>query len=127
MTPDELVAAFEASTLPPQEFRHREHLLVAFRYLEALPFARASRRFVDALTRFTRAHGVERKYDATTTRVYLVALAEAMADAPDATFDELLAQRPDFFDRDFVRRRLLHAAGAGAEDRGRAGVLPRRG
>src|SRR5207302_4163553 len=58
---DSLCAAFDAATLPKENFRHREHLRVACIYfarhgIQAVP------RFCEALKRFASANGVPQKY-----------------------------------------------------------------
>ena len=92
---DDLVARFEACTLPPWAFGHREHLLVAFCYLRTSTFEEAAPRFVRNLKRFAARHGAEGKYHATVTWALLSLLAEAIDANPSLSFEALLAARPD--------------------------------
>ncbi|MCI0672618.1 MAG: hypothetical protein L0Y64_19405, partial [Myxococcaceae bacterium] len=64
LTSDEaaLVAAFEACTLPGEQFHHREHLLVAWAYLREAPFLDAATRYVGALRRYAASLGAAEKY-----------------------------------------------------------------
>ena len=57
ITDTEIVRGFEECTLSPAAFRHREHLLVAWTYLRALPFAEAAARFATNVRLFADAHG----------------------------------------------------------------------
>jgi hypothetical protein len=93
---DPLVAAFEAGTVDPGAFRHREHLYVAWHYLKELPLEEALPRYVGNLRRLVQRLGAPEKYHATVTWAYLVLLDEAMQD-PElraADFDALVARRP---------------------------------
>lgn len=98
MTGEALVRAFEAATIDPSTFHHREHLYVAWSYLRALPLEQALARYVEHLRRLTVVLGVPDKFHATITWTYVVALHDAMAQAPDLGFDALLAARPDLLD-----------------------------
>jgi hypothetical protein len=105
MRENETVRAFEELSLPPSEFRHHQHLLVAWSYLRDLPFGEAGARFARNLRRFASAHGAEGKYHETITWAYLALLnerlhASALARSPEASFAEFLAQNPDLIDRD---------------------------
>jgi hypothetical protein len=95
-----LVRAFEAATLQPNEFGHRQHLYVAWCYLETLPLEAALARYVHHLQQLTRALGVPHKYHATLTWAYLLLLHEALQDAALAagSFDDLLRAEPRLLD-----------------------------
>ena len=94
MQADPLVEAFEAATLDPAAFHHREHLYVAWWYLRELPVEEALARYVRHLRALTVALGACQKFHATMTWAYVVLLDAAMQRAPGATFDELLAGNP---------------------------------
>ena len=94
----DLVERFEACTLPPWAFGHREHLFVAWTYLRAAPFEDGARRFVVNLKRFATHHGATGKFHATITWTLLQLVAEAIDAHPSASFDALLAARPDLLD-----------------------------
>ena len=124
---DPLVRAFEAATIDPSQFRHREHLYVAWCYLRALPLEDALARYVRYLRELATALGAPGKFHATITWVYVVLLAAAIEQTPDASFDELLALNPSladhrsgaiytFYDRDELA----------SDEARRRFVLPRR-
>jgi hypothetical protein len=93
-----VVARFEACTLAPWAFGHREHLFVAWTYLRAAPFEEAAFRFVTNLKKFAAHHGGTEKFHATITWSLLQTLADAIDAHPNADFDALLALRPDLLD-----------------------------
>ena len=61
MTDDELIAAFEASTLAAAAFPHREHVRAAWWYVRRYPLDEAIGRFGRALRRFAAAKRVARQ------------------------------------------------------------------
>jgi hypothetical protein len=97
---DPLVQSFEAGTLDPARFRHREHLYVAWCYLRELPLEEALPRYALHLRRLTEKLGVPGKYHATITWAYLILLDDAMHDPAleGAGFDALLARYPSLLD-----------------------------
>jgi hypothetical protein len=94
MLTDPLVRAFEATSIDPTAFHHREHLYVAWCYLRALPLEDALARYVRHLRHLTIALGVPNKFHATVTWAYVVLLHAAMEQSPGTTFDELLERNP---------------------------------
>ena len=94
----DFIERFEACTLPPYAFGHREHLFVAWTYLRAAPFEDAAPRFVRNLKRFAARHGQAGKYHATVTWALLSLVAEALDAHPTLSFDALLGARPELVD-----------------------------
>jgi hypothetical protein len=127
MTDTDIVRAFEDRTLPPERFRHRDHLLVAWTYLRALPFAEAGALFAGNLRLYAKAHGAEAKYHETITWAYLALLNERMrACSEEATFAELLARNPDLLDQAHGALAAVYDADTLASPLARATfVLPR--
>jgi hypothetical protein len=105
ITPEDLVGAFESCALPAASFRHREHLLVAWTYLRALPFPDAAARFRHNLRRFAEHHGAKTKYDEAVTAHYLALLHERVLASPGATFEALLAASPELLARRQIGRK----------------------
>ncbi|MET0592248.1 MAG: hypothetical protein ABW133_06090 [Polyangiaceae bacterium] len=97
---DPLVRAFEAGTIDPSGFRHREHLYVAWCYLKALPVEEALLRYVRNLRALTEKLGVPGKFHATMTWGYVVLLDGAMRDPELAQtdFDALVSRYPALLD-----------------------------
>jgi len=99
MTDAELLARFEALTLPPTEFRHREHVRLAFAMLaEEADFAAAAQRYRTALRRFATNAGVPGKYHETITWAYLALVHQRMHEHPCAASLELLERCPELLD-----------------------------
>jgi len=94
----ELVERFEALQIAPRDFRHREHVRLAFAMLAGRDLAEAGPRFKRALVGFARAIGAAAKYHETLTWAYLGLVQERAAAAPYASSLEFVAQHPDLLD-----------------------------
>jgi hypothetical protein len=93
-----LVARFEALAIAPADFRHREHVRLAFAMLDGADFGEAAVRYRRALLRFAEAAGVPGKYHETITWAYLALVHRRMHEQPCATSLELLARAPELLD-----------------------------
>lgn len=78
-TDEELVEAFESCVLADEDFRHEEHVRVAWTYLSNLPPLEALQRFSTALKRFATHHGADGLYHETITWAYVLLIHERMA------------------------------------------------
>ena len=105
MTDDELVAAFESTALPGDQFPHVAHVRVAWWYLHHGSLPEALARFSLSLRRFAEAKGATGKYHETMTVAYMLILAERVAAASDLAWPEFAAQHPDLFDRPSILER----------------------
>jgi hypothetical protein len=72
----EFLEAFEQATLPPERLRHRDHVRLAWLYLERLPPARALERFSEGLRRFAAVQGKASLYHETITWAFLLLIHE---------------------------------------------------
>lgn len=81
LTDQELMDGFERAVLPVEQFRHREHVRVAFLYLVEYPALEALSRFSTALKRFAASHGKAMLYHETITWAYILLIQERMARA----------------------------------------------
>lgn len=127
MLSDPLVRSFEAASIDPAGFRHREHLYVAWCYLCELPLEEALARYVRHLRELTIALGVPDKFHATMTWAYVVLLYEAMQRSPGAGFDELLASNAGLLDhRSGALYEYYDRAQLDSDEARRRFVLPRR-
>ncbi len=94
----EFTAAFEACTLPPTLFTHREHVRLAWLYLREEPLLGALTRFVEGLKRYATSLGAAAKYHETITWAFLFVIHERMQQrGPTETFEEFEAANPDLF------------------------------
>ncbi len=74
----EFLAAFEAGTLPEDQFQHRDHVRAAWLFLQEAPPASALARFSSALRRFAARLGKADRYHETITWAYLLLINERM-------------------------------------------------
>lgn len=95
----QLIAAFEAGTLPAEGFHHRDHVRVAWLYLREQPLLSAIAAFGAALKRFAQRNGAEHRYHETITWAYVCLIHERMErDGRDRPWDDFSAANPDLFD-----------------------------
>ena len=116
MTDDEaLIAIFEAGDEPPGGFHHREHVRVAWYYLQHAPLPEALVRFSTSLRRFAAARGKPNLYHETITTAYLLLINERLDDdaralawpAFAARNGDLLTWKPSALDRYYTTETLM--------------------
>jgi hypothetical protein len=104
MTDNELVNGFETGGLAPERFGHREHLRLAWCYLTRFGREETERKLLAGLRAFAARAGKPDKFDAALTSAWVGVLADASAQlGSPATFDALIAGRPDLLDPAAVR------------------------
>ena len=109
------VAAFEAGQEPPGGFHHREHVRVAWYYLQQHSLPDALVRFSTALRRFAEAQRQPGLYHETITTAYLLIINERLDGAErelgwEAFADrhpDLLTWRPSVLDRYYHKDTLM--------------------
>jgi hypothetical protein len=109
------VAAFEAGQEPPGGFHHREHVRVAWYYLQQHSLPDALVRFSTALRRFAEAHGQPGLYHETITTAYLLIINERLDgterelawEAFANRHPDLLTWRPSVLDRYYHKDTLM--------------------
>ena len=82
MTDDELIAAFETTELPAEQFSHEAHVLVAWWYLRTTALPEALKRSSTALRRFANSAGAPSPRARTTDEPELRSKAVADVDHP---------------------------------------------
>jgi hypothetical protein len=85
LSEDELIAAFEACTLPPSAFPHREHVRLAWAYLRREPLAAAITKFCGGLQRFAASIGKAGLYHETVSWAFMLIIQDRMARARGRT------------------------------------------
>lgn len=118
----EFVAQFEACTLPPSHFDHRNHVRLAWILLGQLPLLDALARFRTSLQRYATSLGASAKYHETITFAFLFLIHERMQSETFATFDEFADANPDLFGP--VLSRYYSKETLGSELARRVFVLP---
>jgi hypothetical protein len=101
-----LIEKFEACTLAPGEFRHRQHVEVAWSYLSQYPPAEALARFAANLRRYAASLGAPSKYHETITWAYLLLINQrrACTSGPDDDFETFARKNDDLFQPDAIAR-----------------------
>jgi hypothetical protein len=104
-------------------FGHREHLELAWRYLNDHPVERAEAAMADAIRTVATMHGAPDKYHDTITRTWvrLVAVHRAADAAP--TFDDFLEGNAGLLDRHLLGRHYSEAV-LGSDEARFAWVTP---
>ncbi|MBS1788151.1 MAG: hypothetical protein JST85_10535 [Acidobacteria bacterium] len=92
MTNEELIERFENLTLQPELFHHREHVRLAWVYLDKYPTLTALSRFCEGLKRFAASVGKPDRYHETITWAYLLLIRERMANPKEAKSWETFAE-----------------------------------
>lgn len=96
----DLLEQFEAGTIRPEEFHHRQHVEVVWLYLQRCPVEEVLGRFPAALKRFAQRVGKANLYHATITWTFILLINERnerarFAGSPYATFEQFAAENPD--------------------------------
>ncbi len=84
LSEDAFVEAFETCTLPNQNFRHADHVRLAWIYVRRHGEAAATERIAEAIQRFATHNGAPGKYDDALTRAWMRRIAEAVRESNGA-------------------------------------------
>ncbi|MGE5835872.1 MAG: hypothetical protein ACM4AI_15425 [Acidobacteriota bacterium] len=96
MDDESLVRLFERTEVPPDGFRHRDHVRVAWWYLRQHPFPEALARFGANLRRFAVAQGKPDLYHETITTGYLLLINERLdGDGRELAWEEFVSRNGD--------------------------------
>ena len=86
---------FEACELSNDSFHHRDHVRLAWIYLQRYPELEAQRQIAAAIRKFAAQHGQSDKYHETITVAWLRLVA---------SFDELTIAAPELLDKRTIER-----------------------
>jgi hypothetical protein len=114
---ENFLRAFEDLSFPADQFRHREHLRVAWLYLKSSDASRAAERMSAGIRRFANHHGATQKYHHTLTQFWMRLVAVALVETPEGrTSEEFLAANPELGDKNifakYYSEQLLQTASA---------------
>jgi hypothetical protein len=105
MTDADFLAAVEAATYPGAEFRHREHVRLAWLCLREHGFESGLERVRGLIQRYAAALGATGKYHETLTRAWAELVQAGLDAAPGLTsFDAFLEARPELTDSRLLDR-----------------------
>jgi hypothetical protein len=142
MNDRDFVDAFEACAIAHGDFRHADHVRLAWIYLREHSLLEAIERFTSSLQRFAKHHGAPGLYHETITWAYLLLIHERMQregapscwEAFRADNGDLFSWKPSILDRyyapgtlrsDLARRTfVLPDAGVGSDDPRRTSLHP---
>jgi hypothetical protein len=103
VTDDELIAGFEAASLPA--FPHADHVRLTILYLTRHGREETQKKLFEGLRRFAAAKGVPEKFHITMTIAWLDLVDDARRRYPDATDPSaLVAACPELLKRDALAR-----------------------
>lgn len=83
MSDSEFLASFEGHKIPGSDFRHWDHVRLAWIYLHDSDFAAGAARFCGNFREYVRHIGAEPKYHETITWFYLVTVFERIRARPE--------------------------------------------
>jgi hypothetical protein len=104
MNDQEFVAALEDCSLAPEQFSHREHVRVAFLYLERLPFGAAIDRMRATLQCYTAFLGRSDKYHETLTVAFMCLVNAHRQRGSYRDWREFARRNPELFDSRLLRQ-----------------------
>ena len=91
----ELLDRFVDTTLPADQFHHRQHVQVAWLFVRRHGMPAALAEFPAAIKRFADAKGATGLYHETITWAFLLLIADRQARTPVDTWEEFEAANPD--------------------------------
>jgi hypothetical protein len=107
----EFLASFEDLRIPGSEFRHRDHVRLAWIYLSEATLADGAFRFCTHFRRFVRHIGAEPKYHETITWFYLVTIHQRIQARPPAScWEEFAGANEDLLDSRMGMLRMRYRA-----------------
>ena len=99
MSDNELIAKFEACTLPEEQFHHADHLHMGWLYLTRFPATEAIARFSQALRVYATSLGKPNRYHETVSWAYLLLLNERIRRAGTlSTWNQFATAHSELFD-----------------------------
>jgi hypothetical protein len=102
---EDFLRAFEDLSFPADLFHHREHLRVAWLYLQSSDASRAAERMASGIRRFANHHGATQKYHHTLTLAWMRLVAAALVEPPEEkTFEKFMAAHPHLTDKNLLAK-----------------------
>lgn len=99
MSDDEFLRQIEDCTLPTEAFTHRNHVRLAWLYLNDRSGGDPNERVAVTIERFATSIGKATKFDRDLTLQWMRRVESAIALTPSASFDEFLVHHPELMKR----------------------------
>jgi hypothetical protein len=113
---EDFLRAFEDLSFPAELFHHREHIRVAWLYLNSSDATRAAERMASGILRFANHQGETQKYHHTITLAWVRLVAAALVETPESTFEQFIAAHPELGGKEllasYYSKELLETAAA---------------
>lgn len=103
-TNENLLAAFEAQTIEPSSFGHRDHVVVAYDLLRRNDFVEAAAKYASCIRGMAEKAGAPEKFNATITLAFMSLIAERMDDGNYADFASFEKANADLASKDVLAR-----------------------
>ena len=101
---DDLLARFEQLEIDAPNFRHRDHIEVAYDMLNKYDFVEACTRYTSTIRAMTEKVGVPEKFNTTITFAFMSLIAERKGLSGPDGLASFLASNPDLLDKDVLKR-----------------------
>ena len=95
MTDDEFLQQIEGCTLPKAAFNHRNHVRLAWLYLNDRQAGDPDARIAATIQRYASSMGAATKYDHELTMRWMRLMEAAIAATPAGSFEAFIAARPE--------------------------------
>ena len=111
LTDAEFIRAFEACELSNESFHHRDHIRLAWIYLQRYAELEAREHMAGAIRKFAAHHGKSDKYHETVTVAWLRLVANGIARMPPgSSFEQLTIAAPELLDKRTIEKFYSRAA-----------------
>ena len=95
---------FEAKAIDPRDFKHIDHVGVAWVMLQKYDFLTACDVYSRTIHALASSVGAETKFNVTITFAFLSIMAERLAENVGKDFEEFLTQNRDLLDRSLLEK-----------------------
>lgn len=102
-THSQLLKDFESFETNAAEFKHLQHVQVAFGMLQKYRFTEAVSRYSESIETIATRAGAADKFNITITVAFLSIIAERMHDLPDTDLDGFLSANQDLLDKNLLK------------------------
>jgi hypothetical protein len=100
----QLTQQFEAHDIPPNTFRHIDHISVAYEMLHKYSFLTTSTKYAEAVKSMAIKAGEPQKFNLTITLAFLSIIAERVHTTEHNNFEEYIARNEDLMDRKVLEK-----------------------